>query len=55
MAKGTRLNDRIAEHKGEFKGGTRFQYKTAPSKEAAERLERKEICEYRPTHNKDKK
>lgn len=55
MAKGTRLNDRIAEHKGEFKGGTRFQYKVTTTKEAAERLERNEVREYRPIHNKDKK
>jgi len=54
MAKGTRLNDRIAEHKGEFTGGTKFQYRTTPNKEAAERLERKEIREYKPPKNKDK-
>ena len=53
-AKGGRLDDRIAEHKGEFEGGTRFQYKTTPSKEAAERLERREIREYKPPKNKDK-
>jgi len=53
-AKGGRLDDRIAEHKGEFKGGTRFQYRTTPSKEAAERLERKEIREYTPSKNKSK-
>lgn len=53
-AKGGRLDDRIAEHKGEFEGGTRFQYKTTPSKEAAEILERREIREYKPPKNKDK-
>ena len=53
-AKGGRLDDRIAEHKGEFEGGTQFQYRTTSSKEAAERLERKEIREYRPLKNKDK-
>ncbi len=53
-AKGSRLNDRIAEHKGEFQGGTRFQYRTTTSKEAAERLERQEIREYHPPRNKDK-
>ncbi|KKT91497.1 MAG: hypothetical protein UW93_C0006G0048 [Parcubacteria group bacterium GW2011_GWC1_45_13] len=53
-AKGGRLDDRIAEHKGEFEGGTRFQYKTTPSKEAAESLERREIREYKPPKNKDK-
>ncbi len=53
-AKGGRLGDRIAEHKGEFEGGTRFQYKTAPSKEAVEHLERREIREYKPPKNKDK-
>ncbi|MEK7124794.1 MAG: GIY-YIG nuclease family protein [Patescibacteria group bacterium] len=53
-AKGSRLDDRIAEHKGEFEGGTRFQYRTTPSKEAAERLERREISEYKPPRNKDK-
>ena len=53
-AKGGRLDDRIAEHKGEFDGGTQFQYRTTPSKEAAERLERREIREYTPPKNKDK-
>ncbi len=53
-AKGGRLDDRIAEHKGEFDGGTRFQFKTTSSKEAAERLERREIREYKPPRNKDK-
>jgi len=53
-AKGGRLDDRIAEHKGEFEGGTRFQYKTTPSKEAAESLERREIREYKPPKNKAK-
>ena len=53
-AKGGRLDDRIAEHKGQFKGGTKFQYRLTPSKEAAERLERKEIREWRPPRNKDK-
>ena len=53
-AKGGRLPERIAEHKGQFQGGTRFQYRLAPSKDAAERLERKEIREWRPPRNKDK-
>ena len=35
-AKGGRLDDRIAEHKGEFDGGTQFQYRTTPSKEVAD-------------------
>lgn len=52
-AKGGRLDDRIAEHKGEFEGGTKFQYRTTPSKDAAERLERREIREYKPPKNKD--
>ena len=50
-AKGGRLDDRIAEHKGEFDGGTQFQYHTTPSKEAAERLERKEIKKLDPPSN----
>ena len=54
-AKGGRLDDRIAEHKGEFEGGTRFQYKTTPSKEAAESLERREIREYKPPIEKGRK
>lgn len=58
MAKGTRLNDRIAEHKaehkGEFAGGTKFQYITTPSKEAAERLEKREIRKIKPPRNKVK-
>jgi len=53
-AKGGRLDDRIAEHKGQFKGGTKFQYRITTSKEAAERLERKELRAYRPPRNKDK-
>lgn len=52
-AKGRRLDERIAEHKGEFAGGTRFQYRTAPSKEAAERLERREINRNNPPSNRD--
>ena len=50
-AKGGRLDDRIAEHKGEFKGGTQFQFQTTPSKEAAERLERREIKKHNPPSN----
>lgn len=53
-AKGGRLDDRIAEHKGQFQGGTRFQYRLTPSKDAAERLERKEIREWKPPRNKAK-
>lgn len=55
MAKGGRLDERIAEHKGEFKGGTRFQYKLASSKEVAERMERKEIKNWKPVFNKKHK
>ena len=50
-AKGGRLEDRIAEHKGEFEGGTQFQYRTTSSKEAAERLEQKEIKKFDPPSN----
>lgn len=50
-AKGSRLDDRIAEHKGEFEGGTQFQYRTTASKEAAERLECKEIKKFDPPSN----
>jgi excinuclease UvrABC nuclease subunit len=53
-AKGGRLDDRISEHKSEFEDGTRFQYKTTSTKEAAERLERREIQENKPPKNKDK-
>ncbi len=53
-AKGGRLDDRIAEHKGQFKGETKFQYRTTASKDAAERLERQEIKKYVPPRNKDK-
>jgi excinuclease UvrABC nuclease subunit len=53
-AKGGRLDDRIAEHKGKFKNGTRFQYITTTSKEAAERLERREIKNHQPPRNKAK-
>lgn len=52
-AKGGRLDERIAEHKGEFDGGTRFQYRTTLSKEAAERLERREINRINPPSNSD--
>ena len=52
MAKGRRLPDRILEHKGQFKGGTKFQYKTTASKEAAERLEIREIKKQNPSRNK---
>ena len=50
-AKGSRLDDRIAEHKGEFDGGTQFQYRTTASKEGAERLERQEIKKFDPSSN----
>lgn len=53
-AKGGRLDDRIAEHKGEFEGTTQFQYRTTSSKEAAEHLERREIRKYIPPENKDR-
>jgi excinuclease UvrABC nuclease subunit len=53
-AKGGRLDDRIAEHKGRFQGGTQFQYRTTASKEAAERLEQREIKEHIPPRNKKK-
>lgn len=53
-AKGGRLDDRIAEHKGEIKGGTKFQYKTTKTKEDAERLEKQEIRKNKPTANKIK-
>lgn len=55
MAKGGRLDERIAEHKGIFKGGTHFQYKLASSKEVAERMERKEIKNWKPVFNKKHK
>lgn len=51
-AKGGRLDDRIREHKGGIPGGTRFSYKTTPSKEAAERLEKREIKQQKPKFNK---
>ena len=50
-AKGGRLDDRIAEHMGNIKGGTHFQYKTVSSKESAVRLERKEIKKSTPPFN----
>ena len=50
-AKGGRLDDRIAEHKGKIKGGTQFQYQTVPNKESAARLERKEIGKLKPPSN----
>ena len=52
MAKGRRLDDRILEHKGAFKGGTQFQYKITSSKEAALKLEKKEIKKSKPLNNK---
>jgi excinuclease UvrABC nuclease subunit len=54
MAKRNRLSDRILEHKGEFKGGTKFQYRVVNKKEEAERLERKEIRKINPPRNKKK-
>ena len=53
-AKGGRLDDRIAEHKGRFQGGTQFQYKTVHRSEDADRLERREIKEHIPPRNKKK-
>jgi len=54
IAKRGRLPDRIYEHKREFEGGTKFQYITTKSKEAAERIEKQEIKKYQPSENKDK-
>ena len=51
-AKGGRLDDRISEHKGRFQGGTKFQYRTVSSKDAAEKLERQEIRKHIPPRNK---
>ena len=51
-AKGGRLPERIYEHKGEFKGGTRFQYKITKTKDAAEKLELREIRRLKPVRNK---
>jgi excinuclease UvrABC nuclease subunit len=51
MAQGGRLPERIAEHKGEFPGGTRFQVKTTASKDAAKTLEAREIAKHEPKHN----
>ncbi len=53
-AKGGRLPDRIAEHKGQFKNGTKFQYIATSSKEEADKLERREIQKYNPLKNKIK-
>ncbi len=54
IAKRGRLPDRIYEHKGEFEGGTKFQYIITKSKETAERIEKQEIKKYQPSKNKDK-
>ncbi len=51
MAKGGRLDKRIAEHKGEFKGGTQFQYKVVTSKAGAGRMEKEEIKNQKPVFN----
>ena len=51
-AKGSRLPERIYEHKGEIEGGTRFQYKTTKTKESANRLEEQEIKKHNPPANK---
>ena len=50
-AKRSRLDDRIAEYKGKFDGGTQFQYRTTARKEAAERFECKEIKKFDPPSN----
>lgn len=50
-AKGGRLNDRIAEHRGKFQGGTHFQYIIVSSKDAAEKLEKEEIRKHNPPFN----
>jgi excinuclease UvrABC nuclease subunit len=54
MAKRGRLNKRIAEHRGEFKGGTRFQYKLTANKKVAEKMEQREIKNCKPIFNKNK-
>ena len=53
-AKGGRLDDRIWEHRGRFHKGTKFQYRTTASKDAAERLEKQEIRKYLPLRNRKK-
>lgn len=55
MAKGGRLDERISEHRGTFRGGTHFQYKLASNKIKAERIERKEIKNWKPVFNKKHK
>ena len=54
MAKGKRLEDRVLEHKKEFKGGTNFQFRETKTKEAAQRLEKQEIKKHKPEYNKEK-
>ena len=51
-AKGGHLDDRILEHKGRFHKGTQFQYLTTSSKQAADKLELKEIKKHIPPRNK---
>ncbi len=53
-AKGGRLDDRIWEHRGHFQSGTQFQYRTTKDKDAADRLEHKEIRKHIPRRNKKK-
>ena len=53
-AKRNRLDERIGEHKGEFPGGTNFQFQPTKTKQSAERLEKQEIKKHNPPYNKDK-
>ena len=51
-AKARRLDDRIWEHRGRFKKGTKFQYCTTKTAQQADNLERSEIRKHTPPRNK---
>lgn len=53
-AKGGNLDDCIWEHRGRFRVGTQFQYRTTTSKAAVDRLQRQEISKHILTGNKKK-
>lgn len=52
IARGGRLAEKIAEHKGELAGGTKFQYRIARNRLEAERIESEEIKNLKPAFNK---
>ena len=53
-AKGGQLPESIDEHKGGFRSGFKFQYRTVSTPEAADKLEIQEIRKHIPPRSRSK-